>query len=48
VDEMFEGPRADLAKFRAGVIAETLSQRLNPTINIKPPDLRSRDDVRTQ
>ena len=43
VDEMFDGPRADLAKFRAGVIADTLNQRLNPTINIAPPDLTSRD-----
>jgi hemoglobin len=46
VDSMFNGQRADLAKFRAGVIADTLSQRLNPTISIKPPDLVSRDDVR--
>jgi len=43
VGGMFEGPRADLAKFRAGVIADTLSQRLNPTISIKPPDLASRE-----
>ena len=47
VDSMFEGPRADLAKTRAGFIADTLSQRLNPSINIKPPDFVSRDDVRT-
>jgi hemoglobin len=46
VDSMFLGRRADLAKFRAGVIADTLSQRLNSTLKIKPPDLISRGDVR--
>ncbi|HTH51690.1 MAG TPA: group III truncated hemoglobin [Pyrinomonadaceae bacterium] len=45
VDEMFDGPRADVAKFRAGVIAGTLSERLH-SVDLIPPDTSSRGDVR--
>ena len=47
VESMFEGPRADLAKARAGVIADTLNQRLNPTLNIQPRSDRSPRDERS-
>lgn len=46
VDSMFVGPRADLAKARAEVIADTLNQRLNPTLNIQPRKTRSMSDER--
>lgn len=46
VDSMFEGDRADLAKFRAGVIAETLNERLNPSVQISKPRSSPQRDVR--
>jgi len=48
VDSMFEGERANLAKLRAGVIADNLNQRLNPTLQLNKTPFSPGKDVRHQ
>jgi len=48
VDSMFEGERANLAKLRAGVIADNLNQRLNPTLQLNKTPFSPEKDVRHQ